>query len=140
MQEELEKCVNKLFNSEEEEKKDEGPTVEDRLKVLEDDHVTKDKFEALKKNSATGNDLRQSLAKLESNVTQKLTKELGRISVNEKAISEFEAQLKIIEETLSTKVKQDSVDSLSKRLDSVLKEVNETVENMQEGLSGLGEV
>ena len=69
MQEELEKCVNKLFNSEEEEKKDEGPTVEDRLKVLEDDHVTKDKFEALKKNSATGNDLRQSLAKLESNFT-----------------------------------------------------------------------
>ena len=69
MQEELEKCVNKLFNSEEEEKKDERPTVEDRLKVLEDDHVTKDKFEALKKNSATGNDLRQSLAKLESNVT-----------------------------------------------------------------------
>lgn len=66
IQEELEKCVNKLFNSEEENEK---PKIEERLKVLEDDHVTKEKFEALKKNTATGNDLRQSLAKLESNVT-----------------------------------------------------------------------
>ena len=47
--------MNKLFNSEEE---NEVPKIEDRLKVLEDDHVTKERFEALKKNSATGNDLR----------------------------------------------------------------------------------
>ena len=78
-------------------------TIEERIKALEDEQAA---TKQSTKSYASTTDLKQSVARLEHGLTQKLTKELGRISATEKAIEYSTSQLKSIEEKLTEAASQ----------------------------------